>query len=215
MSERPAMTAERGDEMSDGTLYAWTWPALNGLNTKTVHVQAIHAELMRIHNGKGKVTMSDDTRQAQAIDAVAKSAIAALAKVLAYARSGQTAMTPDEYWGYLHESYRPDYVRQARLMLESAFAVAPPERHDAPGVSMSREDAEQLVDDYCGLENQRRRLISLLTGQPDAEQCIHRIGAPACRKGLGCGCMRGEAPELPDAGRDPDAADAGGGANDG
>jgi hypothetical protein len=49
-----------------------------------------------------------------------------------------------------------------------AFTAAPPERHDAPGVSMSREDAEQVVDDYCGLENQRRPLITLLTGSPDA-----------------------------------------------
>ena len=174
MSERPAMTAERGDEMSDGTLYAWTWPALNGLNTKTVHVQAIHAELMRIHNGKGKVTMSDDTRQAQAIDAVAKSAIAALAKVLAYARSGQTAMTPDEYWGYLHESYRPDYVRQARLMLESAFTAAPPERHDAPGVS--RDDAEEMLNLYDTAPNEeyltkyRELIINALTGSPDAAE---------------------------------------------
>ena len=130
----------------------------------------------------------------------------------------------DEEWA--------DPVIQHEFMAQADAAIAAilPERHDAPGVS--EQEAESLIHAYhdtfqalwrnpFNLENIDRAqaahlaLKDALTGSPDAEQCIHRIGAPACRKGLGCGCMRGEAPELPDAGRDPDAADAGGGANDG
>jgi hypothetical protein len=74
-------------------------------------------------------------------------------------------------------------------------------------ISYTQRGSMSMVDEVFnkGKAAAFREVRAALTGQPDAEQCIHRIGAPACRKGLGCGCMRGEAPELPDAGRDPDA----------
>ena len=145
------------------------------------------------------------------------------------------------YWGPDGEGLQP--IVDAAI---GALGRDDAERHDAPGVGMSREDAEQLVDDYCGLEAQRRHLIALLTGQPDAPifeydawreqvrqtRMKHRVHMKEMADLLGISSAQyssietGElipSPEFqrqieqrlgitgqPGAGRDPDAADAGG-----
>jgi hypothetical protein len=75
----------------------------------------------------------------------------------------------------------PDGDHATILRVQAALTAAPPERHDAPGVS--RDDAEEMLDLYDTAPNKeyltkyRELIINALTGQPDAGRDPDAAGA--------------------------------------
>ena len=94
------------------------------------------------------------------------------------------------------------YLALAEATIKAADAAAPPERHDAPGVSEAVEslalalsEMDRSRDLYGGVEQRRtwdvfeaaRRVVALLTGQPDASI---NIAPPPNKRFLAYHCNR-------------------------